>query len=347
MEFITGQGEEIQIVGDHYGEPIALPLPFPDPVIIPGGVQRLRVQDNSGVVADRVCVISSSHVYELGRRIRDAIYGAVHCGCTLERIENSQIYKRTSDLVAVKIISKDRLRQLSGRTQEDPMKEMAALQFVGNSHPNIMGQICCIEDNTHFFSIMRFCNGGEVYEYIDNNGVMSEPQARHLFSQVLDGLEHLQSIGVCHRDMSLENLLLSHDMQCIIIDMGMCLRLPRLAENDKVLLINPQGPCGKKNYISPEVLENKYPFNGLLVDMWAAGVILFILLTGVPPVETASPLDSRFRMIRDGELRNMLLQWNIHISEEAMDLLQRMLAVTPSQRLTIDAIRRHPWMTAA
>lgn len=221
---------------------------------------------------------------------------------------------------------------------------MAALQFVGNNHPNIMGQICCISNQTHYFSVMRFCNGGELYDYVDANGVMSEPLARNLFNQILNGLEHLQLIGVCHRDMSLENLMITKDMSCIIIDMGMSLRLPRHEESEEVYLIPRQGPCGKKNYIAPEVLANELPFNGFLVDMWAAGVILFILLTGVPPVETASPLDSRFRMIRDGGLRNMLLQWNIIISDEAMDLLQRMLRADPRQRLTIEQIRLHPWM---
>jgi serine/threonine protein kinase len=219
------------------------------------------------------------------------------------------------------------------------------LQYVGNNHPNIMGQICCIGSNTHYFSVMRFCNGGELYDYVDANGVMNEPLARNLFTQLLNGLEHLQLIGVAHRDMSLENLMITKDMVCIIIDYGMSLRLPRHEDTEQPYLIPRQGPCGKKNYIAPEILANEVPFNGFLVDMWAAGVILFILLTGVPPVETASPLDSRFRMIRDGGLRNMLLQWNIIISDAAMDLLQHMLRANPNDRLTIEQIRSHPWMT--
>jgi serine/threonine protein kinase len=221
---------------------------------------------------------------------------------------------------------------------------MAALQYVGNSHPNVMGQICCIENASHYFSVMRFCNGGELYDYVDANGVMAEPMARHIFNQILNGLEHFQTVGVCHRDMSLENLMITRDMTCIIIDLGMSLRLPRHEDTEDIYLIPRQGSCGKKNYIAPEVLANDTPFNGFLVDIWAAGVILFILLTGVPPVETASPLDSRFRMIRDGGLRNMLLQWNIIISDAAMDLLQRILRANPTDRLTIEQIRDHPWM---
>jgi len=260
----------------------------------------------------------------------------------LEKIDQ-HTYKRTSNLVAVKIISRAKLAQLSGQTQEDPIKEISALQFVGNNHPNVMGQIECISDQNHLYSVMNFSNGGELYDLVDANGKLTEVQARHYFAQMLDGLEYLQSIGVCHRDMSLENMLVTRDGNCKIIDFGMSLRCP-VDDEGNFLPLLPQGACGKRNYISPESLANSAPFVGPLVDVWALGVILFILLTGVPPVETSSPLDPRFRLICSGGLRQMLLQWNIHISEEAMDLLQRILQGTPSDRLTIPDIRAHPWM---
>lgn len=350
------------MVGAHEGQAIALPLPFPDPIIVDGELKRILVQASNGDVTERACLVGADMVMELGRKLKEAIYGFVHCACLLEKVEgNDRLYRRTSQVLAVKILIKSRIRQLQGRSQEDPMKvcisfispmwglildfqEIAALQFIGNMHPNIMGQICCLRDEKHIYSVMRFCNGGELYDYVDARGQLSEAQSRNLFRQVLDGLEHLQNIGVCHRDMSLENLMVTRDMECIIIDMGMCLRLPRHSDTDDVYLIPRQGPCGKRNYVSPEVLANENPFNGLLVDIWAAGVILFILLTGVPPVDTASPLDSRFRMIRDGGLRDMLRQWNIMISEESMDLLQKILVAEPSERLTIQQIRDHPWM---
>lgn len=344
MEFFGHeQLEQIEVVDSFDGNLVALPLPFPDAAITPGNVQLLQVQTDDGGIAEGLCVVSAHHIFMLGKKLKDAIFGDVYCGCVVERLDNSHIFKVTSNFVAVKVILKDRMVALAGRTQEDPMNEIAALQFIGSNHPNVMGQICCIEDDAHFFSIMNFCDGGELYDFVGANS-LTEAQARHIFCQFLDGLAYLQSIGICHRDISLENLLLTRDMQCVIIDMGMCLRLPRLPENDNVLLIPRRNPSGKKNYVAPEVLADENPINGLLVDMWAAGVVLFFLLTGVPPVEYASPLDPRFRMIRDGKLKNLLLQWNVHISEDAMDLLQKMLAVEPSQRLGIDAIRRHPWV---
>ena len=78
--------------------------------------------------------------------------------------------------------------------------------------------------------------------------------------------------------------------------------------------------------------------------MWSLGVILFILLTGYPPVEAATALDPRFRMIRDGQLGTMLKEWRVHVPDTAVDLMQRMLRVNPYERLSIDEILQHPWM---
>lgn len=95
-------------------------------------------------------------------------------------------------------------------------------------------------------------------------------------------------------------------------------QVPRDPDTNEFTLMTPQGVCGKRNYISPEVVQNARPFNGFAIDMWAAGVILFIMLTGVPPVDIASELDPRFRMIREGQLPALLAQWNFHLSPEAV-----------------------------
>ena len=149
-------------------------------------------------------------------------------------------------------------------------------------------------------------------------------RSRYWFDQVLNGIENLQRAGICHRDMSLENLLVHKD-GALIIDMGMCLLIPYqelplsltasfnnmtmngISANNGGLqpqeliqkqstqqqpeqllggrqrtrnLIKPQGTCGKWLYMSPEIYENKQPFDGFAVDMWAAVVILFLMMTG-------------------------------------------------------------------
>lgn len=267
------------------------------------------------------------------------------------------------------------------------------------------------------------------YTNTDNNNEIAKPQ----------GLESLQHAGICHRDMSLENLLV-HESGALIIDMGMCLRLPVHVEHEESSLrdggpfsstaaaasahhhlsmsfgnmnimngntggmpqqpssattsatlpyaaaaaavvsdsnnsssgsnniapvsaiskpppspplsirsqrrymVKPQGTCGKWIYMSPEVYKNSAPFDGFAVDMWAAGVILFLMLTGFPPWDRACPTDERFRYMSAGYLVQMLTEWELGISPDAMDLLQRMLFLDPKDRLSLDQVRAHPWM---
>jgi serine/threonine protein kinase len=176
--------------------------------------------------------------------------------------------------------------------------------------------------------------------------------------------------------MSLENLLVHKD-GALIIDMGMCLLIPdggdgatgltssldHMKINQSSLqithsagqpiisrrgrprqLILPQGTCGKWIYMSPEIYQNTEPFDGYAVDMWAAGVILFLMLTGFPPWERASPTDERFHYMTAGYLVQMLTEWEIGLSSDALDLLQRMLFLDPKDRLSLDQVRAHPWM---
>ena len=203
---------------------------------------------------------------------------------------------------------------------------------------------------------MPFCNGGELYTHLENGGRFSEPLARYFFKQILDGGFSLQKSGICHRDISLENILV-HDSNIVIIDMGMCLRVPFSSPDgnpNKVVdvasgtlrkLILPQGQCGKPNYIAPEILSSTTAFDGFGVDTWSIGVVLFILLVGLPPWDWATPDDARYRMIAlDGRLDEMLRQWGRPISASALDLLQGIFRSNPRDRYTFGQIMDHPWV---
>ena len=174
-------------------------------------------------------------------------------------------------------------------------------------------------------------------------------------SMKLQGLYFLQSKGICHRDLSLENILVD-DEDCLIIDMGMCLRVAYTSRTDpqKVTdvsngttrrLIRRQGTCGKHNYMSPEIYQNTDDFDGFAIDLWAAGVILYIMLTGFPPYDHATMADKRFEIIVEGELIEQLRTWEIYLSDEAGDLMQKMLRLDPKERLTLAQVMEHPWVT--
>ena len=164
----------------------------------------------------------------------------------------------------------------------------------------------------------------------------------------------MQSLGVCHRDLSLENVLVDTS-NCLIIDMGMCLRVPYndpaqqgavtdVNRGTERRLMKPQGVCGKHNYMSPEIFENRRPFDGFAIDLWAAGVILYIMLTGFPPYDQASRSDQRFDLIVNGNLMKQLKSWGIELSEDAGDLMQSMLQLDPRNRLTLAEVLAHPWV---
>jgi serine/threonine protein kinase len=96
--------------------------------------------------------------------------------------------------------------------------------------------------------------------------------------------------------------------------------------------------------MSPEIAINKVPFDGHAVDMWATGVILFLMLTGFPPWERPMPTDERFRYMSNGYLVQMLTEWQVGLSADAMDLLQRMFWIDPTDRLSLEQVWAHPWM---
>lgn len=162
-------------------------------------------------------------------------------------------------------------------------------------------------------------------------------------------------MGVCHRDMSLENILVVEYRTSVVIDLGMCLRVPYASEDGSPTvvdatagtlrrLIQAQIPCGKPNYISPEVLKSEAPFDGFAIDLWAAAVILFIMLVGLPPWEFAREEDPRYRMVVRGGLSRMLRSWGRDISPAAIDLLQRMLQEDPRARLSLEEVKDHAWV---
>ncbi|GAX17413.1 hypothetical protein FisN_5Hh058 [Fistulifera solaris] len=337
--------------------------------------------------------------YWVQRTVREAIYGRVLLAIVLRRryAGDNADWESTNERCAIKEMAWQHIRRERDRLAEDPIKEVAAMQYIKDFYEqsiaddqpqhfvtksfrsmlatNIMTPLDLLSDDRFLYSVMPFCEGGELFERLDLNEKFSEPEARYWMLQVLNGIANLQRTGVCHRDMSLENLLV-HESGALIIDLGMCLHIPiqetqslsaqmqnmtmnaatangayynsipKSAYNAKPMryLIRPQGTCGKWIYMSPEIYKNQEPFDGHAVDMWAAGVILFLMLTGFPPWERACMTDERFKYMTAGYLVQMLTEWNLGLSSDAMDLLQRMLFLDPKDRLSLEQVLAHPWM---
>mmetsp|Transcript_21736 Transcript_21736/g.33389 ORF Transcript_21736/g.33389 Transcript_21736/m.33389 type:complete len:513 (-) Transcript_21736:474-2012(-) len=107
--------------------------------------------------------------------------------------------------------------------------------------------------------------------------------------------------------------------------------------------------CGKLLYMAPELYEPTEPFDVYAADVWALGIILFLLLTGMPPWDAATgpaSTDLRYCYVRDGRLSELLRTWNVSLSEQATNLLQRLLDANPKTRITIPELKNHPWWTS-
>lgn len=353
MMDIVEDEEGVQVVGASSSSPPLLPPP-PPPVLVnpqsPGApviseaVRRSYDVEWQGNVYSMLCLVSvaSGNVYNINRKIRDAIYGSVRQGYVVQQREGSY-HLMVDQRVALKVIKRERL---SRPQSEDPLKEIAVMQRLRQAgiHPNVMHLVEVVQDQENIYIILPFCGGGELCQWFENQRrILSEDVARKIFLQVMDGLQYLHDHGVVHRDISLENLLVDQTGEhCIIIDMGMCVLLDQPARPH--VWVHRQRACGKSGYMAPEIYSEQ-DFIAPAIDIWAVGVILFIMLTGVPPLEKPWPLDRRYNFIAEGRLRELMQIWGISgLSPEAVDLLVGLLQVNPRLRLTSEQILAHPWV---
>lgn len=241
------------------------------------------------------------------------------------------------------------------------------------SHPHIIAQIDCCETPKRIYSILEFCKGLELFDYIDRHGPLPIQDAKHVFLQLLSVLSYLQQLGVVHRDISMENILYDVEEKklTMIIDFGMAVRLtasptsqdqyprkPFLYDAKEPLVSSAHHYCwvndslgrqysknyGKIQYIAPEIMREEPYFHPMLCEIWSAGIVLFIMLVGFPPFEYATQADERFVMITSHELTMLLESWEINLDPLAIDLLEKLLNPNPNERLKIEEILIHPWM---
>ena len=167
-------------------------------------------------------------------------------------------------------------------------------------------------------------------------------------------MQHLQQKGVCHRDICLENLLLDKDDKLCLIDPGMSLRVPYTdhyggdvtdvsAGTSRRLMVS-QGQGGKLMYAAPEIIANQPEVDAFATDLWAVGVVLFVMLVGLAPFKWAHPSDKRFNSISKGGLKDLVEALEIPLSPEAIDLLQGFFYGDPRKRWNLADVMQHPWV---
>lgn len=277
--------------------------------------------------------------------------------------ENSEadediVFQVTEKYVAVKVNYTDRMDRLRDKHAEDPLKEIAAMQVIGNAHRNVMGTIDVLFDGTNLDVIMPYCGSGDLFELLQESQAtgtgFGEGRARFWFRQIVAGIQHLHARGICHRDLSPENVMIDND-DSLIIDMGMAIRVPfsdpsspnggvtDITHGSAKRLIKPQGACGKLPYMSPEIYRSRAPFDGGAVDIWTAGTILFCMVTGNRSYQRPHDSDPQYYWMTHG-LKRLVADWGVSLSEECLHLMEHMLQVDPRVRFTLEEVLSHPWM---
>ena len=284
------------------------------------------------------------------------------------------VYQWTDRRVAVKVhyADNDNMDQFKGgRRKENPMQEIAALQMLGAEPVHVLGAQEVLVDGRNIHVVMHCCDGGDFFERMENvqNGIdhaggtpgMTESEARFWFRQIIEGTAFLHSKGICHHDLSSENVIID-GREAFVIDLGMSLRVPYYYQDpqkdervtNKVpgqklqgrtlrCLIRPQGAYGKVPYMSPEIYRNKHPFDGAAVDIWSAGVILFRMITGSSSYQFPHRSDSLF-VFMTRRLRQLLDHWNVNLTEAGIQLLEGMLQEDPTLRWTLEEVKQHAWL---
>ncbi|CAF3133568.1 unnamed protein product [Rotaria socialis] len=216
------------------------------------------------------------------------------------------------------------------------LREIRILKLVGG-HPNIIDIVASFETPNYVFIVMELCPYGELFDYLTKVVRLSEKRTRQIMSSILDGVHHLHSYRVVHRDLKPENILMDSTMNVKITDLGFAAQI-----EDNQSLYDLFGTPG---YMAPELLRCSQsedgPGYGLPVDLWACGVILYTLLSGLPPFWHRKQ-HLMFRMIMEGQYTMTGSEWD-DVSETAKDLIRHLLVVNPADRYTAEQALQHPF----
>lgn len=200
-------------------------------------------------------------------------------------------------------------------------------------HPNIIRLYETFEDYANIYMVMEYCRGGELFDHVAASKYFCEASAAKLMRQILSTLCYIHSKNIAHRDLKPENFLFlskSDNTPMKLIDFGLAKRFSSRR--------NLKTRVGTLYYVSPQVLSGSYNEK---CDIWSAGVILYLLLAGVPPFN--GPDDASIvARVREGDLRFAEPIWK-KLSPLSRELVERLLCKDPDKRLSANEALQHPW----
>ena len=257
---------------------------------------------------------NSLNNYKILEKIGEGMFSTVHLAEHL----------LTGEKVAIKNLPRSKITSKIDKLRIS--REISILKKL--HHFNIIKFYTLIETKESQFIIQEYCSGRELNEYIQIKQKLTEQEANKFFRQLISGLEYLAKNYITHRDLKPENLLLSNNMNIKIIDFG----LSNIYEKNKLL----KTACGSPCFAAPEMLQGK-EYNGLSVDLWSAGIILFYMVSGNLPFDDINNLNL-YKKIIAGKI-----VYPKFFSNDLKSLLKKILEVNPKKRAKLKEIKDSKW----
>ncbi|CEM38022.1 unnamed protein product [Vitrella brassicaformis CCMP3155] len=259
--------------------------------------------------------------YVLGATIGEGTFGKVRLGT----------HTRTSEKVAIKILEKDKIKGDEDWTRV--VREISILLRI--RHPHVIQLYEILQTHDQLLLIMEYASGGELFDYINAHRGLTDREACKFLQQILAGVEKLHRMGVAHRDLKAENLLLDEYRDIKVVDFGL--------SNTYHAGQSLKTACGSPQYAAPEMLAGHHYEPGGS-DVWSCGVVLYAMICGHLPFEDRDTARLYGKILKR-RLRGIHTKADLPrcVSEGAADLIRGMLTVRPEQRLQIHQIRQHPW----
>ncbi|KAL5727140.1 non-specific serine/threonine protein kinase [Ranunculus cassubicifolius] len=232
--------------------------------------------------------------------------------------------KKSKYIIALKVIFKEQIEKY--KLQHQLRREMQIQSTL--NHPNILRLFGWFHDDERIFLILEYAHGGELYKLLQKFGHLSEKQAATYILSLTKALAYCHEKNVIHRDIKPENLLLDFRGRLKIADFGWSVQ----STNKRKTM------CGTLDYLAPEMVENKD--HDYSVDTWTLGILCFEFLYGFPPFEAENQNDTFKRIVKI----DLTFPATPSVSNEAKDLINRLLVKDPSKRLPLQKITSHAWI---
>ncbi|KAG5645296.1 hypothetical protein DXG03_006485 [Asterophora parasitica] len=312
--------------------PLSMPPQLPSPAPTPSDSSRDKSRDTTPSRRTRDGRSSRSNRI-LGDYILSKTLGAGSMGKVKLATHNV-----TGEKLAVKILPRTHPgappSNDAKQASKDASKEIRTLREAALSmllhHPYICGMREMIVHQHHYYMVFEYVNGGQMLDYIIAHGRLRERVARKFARQIGSALSYCHHNNVVHRDLKIENILISQTGNIKIIDFGLSNLYDPAARLSTF--------CGSLYFAAPELLNAKV-YTGPEVDVWSFGVVLYVLVCG------KVPFDDQSMPALHAKIKRGLVEYPVWLSAECKSLLSRMLVINPAARATLSEVLSHPWMT--